>query len=203
MSKLSDTHLIILANAAKHDDRSVLPLPKKRKLDSHTAAAIIKSLINKKLIVEQAASRDAVKWRDGEDGNPIMLAITDAGLRAIKIEPSGEAKAVTATNRKRLLPDTEKTAKSTSRKHRRARQSGGDAAASVDVSRPGTKQAKLISLLRRAAGASIGEMIEATGWQAHSVRGVMSGALKKKLGLAIESETRANRGRVYRITDRG
>jgi Protein of unknown function (DUF3489) len=202
MSKLSDTHLIILANAAKHDDGSVLPLPKKPKLDSDTVAAIIKSLTNKKLIVEQAATRDTVKWRDGEDGGPIMLAITDAGLRAIKIEPAGEAKTASATNRKRPQRGPEKRAKSLSGKHRRAHEASGDAEA-ADVSRRGTKQAKLINLLRRAAGASIGEMVEATGWQAHSVRGVMSGALKKKLGLAIESETRANRGRVYRITNRG
>jgi hypothetical protein len=187
----------------KHDDRSVLPLPKKSKLDSDTVAAIIKSLTNKKLIVERAATRGAVKWRDGEDGSPIMLAITDAGLRAIKIEPAGEAKTAPATNRKRPQRGPEKRAKSPPSKPRRARQAGGDGEASAGVSRPGTKQAKLISLLRRPAGASIGEIIEATGWQAHSVRGVMSGALKKKLGLAIESETRANRGRVYRITDRG
>jgi hypothetical protein len=47
-------------------------------------------------------------------------------------------------------------------------------------------------------GAAVEEMMAATGWQAHSVRGTMSGALKKKLSLGIESETSAA-GRVYRI----
>jgi len=60
------------------------------------------------------------------------------------------------------------------------------------------KLADLIALLRRPEGARIDEMMTATGWQAHSVRGAMSGALKKKLGLAILSEKKDGE-RVYRI----
>jgi hypothetical protein len=62
-----------------------------------------------------------------------------------------------------------------------------------------SKQAKVIELLRRPKGATIEELAVATGWQQHSVRGVLSGALNKRLGLTIES-TREERGRVYRIT---
>jgi hypothetical protein len=51
-----------------------------------------------------------------------------------------------------------------------------------------SKQDAVIALLRLANGASIDEMMEATGWQAHSVRGFMSGALKKRLGLELVSE---------------
>ena len=69
--------------------------------------------------------------------------------------------------------------------------------------RPDTKQAQIINLLRRSKGSAIAQMMEATGWQAHSVRGVMSGALKKKRGLKIVSEKTEGRGRVYRIVDRG
>ncbi len=65
--------------------------------------------------------------------------------------------------------------------------------------RRGTKQASLIELLKRPKGATIGQMTTKTGWQAHSVRGAISGALKKKLGLAVTSETIEGRGRVYRI----
>lgn len=67
-------------------------------------------------------------------------------------------------------------------------------------SRNGTKQAELIGLLKRAKGATVAEMAEALGWQNHTVRGAMSGALKKKLGLTIESGMDEKRGRVYRIT---
>ncbi len=69
--------------------------------------------------------------------------------------------------------------------------------------RQGTKQALLIDLLKRKKGATIDELVEATGWQAHSVRGAISGALKKKLGLTVTSEPIEKRGRVYRIVGRG
>ena len=65
--------------------------------------------------------------------------------------------------------------------------------------REGTKQAALVEMLRRPKGASIAEIVEATGWQAHTVRGAFAGALKKRLGLTITSEKREGRGRVYRL----
>ncbi len=69
--------------------------------------------------------------------------------------------------------------------------------------RQGTKQALLIDLLKRKDGATIDDIVEATGWQPHSVRGAISGALKKKLGLTVESEVFEDRGRVYRIVGHG
>lgn len=64
---------------------------------------------------------------------------------------------------------------------------------------PKTKQAQLVALMLRRQGATIGEMASATGWQPHSVRGAISGTLKKKLGLAVVTETVAGRGRIYRL----
>ena len=66
--------------------------------------------------------------------------------------------------------------------------------------RDGTKQAMMIELLKRPGGATLAEIVEATGWQAHTVRGAMAGALKKKLGLTITSDKTDERGRVYRLT---
>ena len=63
-----------------------------------------------------------------------------------------------------------------------------------------TKQALLISLLQRPEGATIAELVAATGWQNHSIRGAISFTLKKKLGLNIASLRDEKRGRVYRIT---
>lgn len=60
-------------------------------------------------------------------------------------------------------------------------------------------QDRLIGLLRRPNGATISELSKATGWQAHSVRGAISGVLKKRLGLTIDSEASEKRGRIYRI----
>jgi hypothetical protein len=66
--------------------------------------------------------------------------------------------------------------------------------------RENTKQAKLIALLRRPAGATIADLAKATRWQHHTVRGVLSGALKKKLGLTITSEKPEGKDRVYRLS---
>jgi hypothetical protein len=69
------------------------------------------------------------------------------------------------------------------------------------ATREGTKQAQLIALLRRPKGVTVPEAAEALDWQQHTVRGAMAGALKKRLGLTIESEKEGDRGRVYRIAD--
>jgi len=61
-----------------------------------------------------------------------------------------------------------------------------------------TKITTLIAMLRREGGATIEEMAEATAWKVHSVRGALSGILKKRLGLDISSEKVEGRGRVYR-----
>jgi hypothetical protein len=61
-----------------------------------------------------------------------------------------------------------------------------------------SKQATLIKLLKSPVGATIDEMAKATGWQRHSIRGMMSGVLKKRLGLSIASE-KEDRGQIYRI----
>ena len=68
--------------------------------------------------------------------------------------------------------------------------------------RPGrsdTKQARMIALLKRESGATIGQLAEALGWQAHSIRGAISGLLKKKLGLKVTSRKNAAGVLSYRI----
>ena len=61
-----------------------------------------------------------------------------------------------------------------------------------------SKQATLITILERIGDAKIDEMARATDWQLHSIRGMMSGILKKRIGLSIASE-KEERGRVYHI----
>jgi hypothetical protein len=63
-----------------------------------------------------------------------------------------------------------------------------------------TKQQIMIDMLSRPEGATIEELVEATGWLSHTCRGAMSGAFKKKLGLTITSEKADQRGRVYRLS---
>jgi len=65
--------------------------------------------------------------------------------------------------------------------------------------RPGTKTAIVLELLRRPEGATLAELMAATGWQPHSVRGFLSGGLGKKMGLTVESLKTAEGARAYRI----
>ena len=63
-----------------------------------------------------------------------------------------------------------------------------------------SKQATVINMLKRVEGATIDQICDATGWQPHTVRGAMAGALKKKLGLDIQSRKESGGERIYRIS---
>jgi hypothetical protein len=65
--------------------------------------------------------------------------------------------------------------------------------------RAGSKKHKVLALLKRRQGATLNELIKATGWQAHSVRGFLSGTITKKMGLTVRSEKRDDGERVYSI----
>ncbi|MGE3506993.1 MAG: DUF3489 domain-containing protein [Alphaproteobacteria bacterium] len=102
------------------------------------------------------------------------LVITDDGLRAVGIEPAAKAKRSVHPLKMEKPP-------------RKVRAD--------------SKQGQMIAMLRRREGATIAEMVEALDWQAHTVRGAMAGALKKRLGLNVTSAKVEGRGRVYRIAD--
>jgi Protein of unknown function (DUF3489) len=67
------------------------------------------------------------------------------------------------------------------------------------TTRDGNKTATIVSLMKREGGVSLKEIMEATGWQAHSVRGFISGTLTKKMGLAVVSTKGENGERTYTI----
>ncbi|MCL9826639.1 DUF3489 domain-containing protein [Ralstonia solanacearum] len=66
--------------------------------------------------------------------------------------------------------------------------------------RENSKQAQVIAMLKRPEGATIAQICEATGWQAHTVRGTFAGAFKKKLGLTITSTKESGGERIYAIS---
>jgi Protein of unknown function (DUF3489) len=70
-----------------------------------------------------------------------------------------------------------------------------------EAKRP-SKQDQVIAMLRRPEGVTVHEVSSVTGWQRHTVRGVFSGTVKKKLGLTLAS-AEEERGRVYRIVEAG
>jgi len=194
MTKLSDTQAVILSAAAQREDRNVLPLP--GSLRGGAAAKVVSALMKRGLIAETATDSrtkaDAALnriWRNDEDGRAILLHITDAGLAAIGTKTDGGDSAPTGADE---APSAEPPKDAPAET---------DPAPKARAPRAGTKQAQLIEMLRAEGGATIDEIVEATGWKPHTIRGAMSGALKKKLGLTITSEKVEGRGRVYAIRD--
>jgi hypothetical protein len=200
MLKLTDTQLLILSTAGQRDGGAALPLPKSIKLQGGAANHVLKNLLKKGLLDEQPAGNDAAAWRESKDGQRLTLVLTDAGRAAIGVAADEQRQPPPASN-------TPRGSKRSAGSRRKAHESKGPPkpkskakrTASPAALHPGSKQALLVDLLRRKGGATIAETVKATGWQPHSVRGAISGALKKKLGLAVKSEKVEGRGRVYRI----
>jgi hypothetical protein len=212
MTKLTDTQLIVLTKAAQRATMLALPLPPN--LKGGAANKVVIPLIQKGLLEEVDANTRIGEtiWRETGAGRGVTLAITEAGLAAIGIEPESAilkskgapkaavsktpAKAAQAAKGAKKAK-TAKTAKTAAPAEKPAAKA--PAGATERAPREGTKQATMIAMLQRKNGATIAEIVEATGWQQHTVRGAFAGALKKKLGLSIISEKVDGRGRVYRV----
>ena len=189
MTKLSDTQAIILSAAAQREDRIALPLPES--LRGGAAAKVVGAMLAKGFLQEVDADmrKGELVWRETGDGNGVTLVATDAGLAAIGIAPEDANPApagATDAPTEEAAPDTPTVA---------------ETAPKTRTPREGTKQAKLIEMLRAEGGATIDEIVAALDWRPHTVRGALAGALKKKLGLTITSEKIEGRGRVYMIAD--
>ena len=210
MTKLTDTQAVILANASQSFDGNVLPLP--GSLRGGAQAKVIGALLKRGLIEERMidsiqppdASLNRV-WRQDDDGRSILLYITKAGLAAIGCEPE-DANATDAAPETATDGATDGQDAGAATKNTTPTDGAPAANTAADAGEPkerkvraGTKQAMLIEMLRAPDGATIDEIVAATGWQPHTVRGAIAGALKKKLGLDVQSEKVEGRGRVYRV----
>ena len=175
MTKLTDTQTIILSAGAQRPNNIALPLPK----GLHGAAAkmaVSKMIAHGWLLEVDANLRQGEPlWRETGDGHGTTLVVTDAGLLAIGVEPVVVKTVGTICKHASVTPEAKQT-----------------------TQRAGTKQAMLIEMLQSPDGATIAEIVGATGWLAHTARGVISGVLKKKLGLAITTTKVDVRGLVYR-----
>ena len=176
MLKLTETQTIILSAGAKRPDNIALPLPKG--LAGAAAKMSVTKMIEHGWLQEVDANLrwGEPLWRETGDGHGTTLVVTDAGLRAIGIEPV-LVKTMTAIHKHAAEPPSPK----------------------LPMPRTGTKQAMLISLLQAPEGATMEAIIAATQWLPHTARGAMSGALGKKLGLVVTSEKDPVRGRVYKL----
>jgi hypothetical protein len=200
MTKLTDTQAVILSAASQRGDGAVLPLPETLKLTGGALTKVLGSLEAKGLIEHQGAPR-------GDDRPP--LRITRAGLQAIGVAPDdtgstpvldapqdapGTKDGGTAGQEPQTPAEPAQAATAPAAGKRRAKAKAGKAAKPAKAAstnkptpRAGTKQARMIELLKRPEGATVEQIAAATGWQPHTIRGAISGALKKKLGLTVEA----------------
>jgi len=151
--RLSDLQLILISNPAQRDNGSLLPAPGKFANDTDRVARVIPSLLKRLLIEEAPISDSRLSWRD-EDQQPIGLFITGAGRQLIAADALDEDKPA----------ETAMPAPST---------------ATEPKSRPGSKNEQVLTMLRRPGGATMTEMVTATGWLPHITRAVLTGLRKK------------------------
>ena len=126
--------------------------------------------------------------------------------KAIQSLDGGSAEETTTTapkraNKAKAAPKQPKTAKKAAKAKpaKAAKGKPAKAGSKPAAERDGSKKATVLGLLQRKGGATLAQIMKATGWQAHSVRGFISGALGKKMGLTVDSVRRDDGERVYSI----
>jgi hypothetical protein len=130
-------------------------------------------------------------------GEHIMTSIAEetaaAQATATGAQPKATKKARVAPRRAHVAPKKVKAKKAKAAK--KAPKAGNKAG----TARDGSKAAKIIELLKRPEGATLAAIMKATAWQAHSVRGFLSGTIRKKLGLNVVSKKADDGERTYSI----
>lgn len=172
--KLNELQLILLSTAAQRDDGNVLPFPDQLAEDADRVRKAIPPLLRAKLIQEVPDTVRALHWRE-EDDQLIGLALTDKGRAALGIAGGADAPADLPA------PAAEKPG------------AGGPGASAP---RAGTKAEQVLTLLRRNEGATLAELVAATGWLPHTTRAALT-SLRKK-GHNVEKSRRGEET-CYRI----
>ena len=186
-NKLTDTQHAVLNTAAGHPEGLVDWFPDNVK--GGARAKVLVGLFNRALITS-----DGQHYFIAAEGYDALGRARPAPV-AVANDADIEAN-VAAVEATWAQPQTEKDG---SGDPAPANQPEEEATAAAPKKRDNTKQAQVIAMLRRPDGATIAEIVEATGWQQHTVRGTIAGALKKKLGLDITSTKTGDSDRVYRI----
>lgn len=153
-------------------------------------------------LLNAAAGCDAGVEAAPETARAASALIRRGLLKSLPRENQPSRLLITAEGRRTIgLPDDQPATQA-----KPAKRSKGEAApGTADAPGPAASAVKgkigsVVALLRRPEGATVDALMAATGWQAHSVRGAIAGAIKKKLGLTVVAE-KSDVGRVYRIVD--
>ena len=189
--QFSDTQLVILSKASQREDRAVELPPN---LKGGAAQKVVAKLMDNDLVEEVRARGSLPAWRRDDEERPVALRITRRGLQAIKVEEDGAEEETEVRNDEKPASGR---ARSATRKGR-GKSAGGTKPGSENA--PGSKQDKVLAMLRDPAGATISAIMEKAGWQPHSVRGFFAGVVRKKLELNLVSEKSGDE-RVYRIVE--
>ena len=193
---LNDTELVMLSAAAQRNDRCLVAPPN---LKDSAARRATDKLIAAGLAKEVKAKAGAPIWRrDEESGHPYALKLTAAGAKAIAVNESDEPGHVHEVDSLEKVDE----AAATSQQHGALDLSlaGAIQRASPSPSAPrgGTKLAQVIELLERNDGATIDDLIAATGWLPHTTRAALTGLRKRGYAVAIDRSDK-ERGSIYRI----
>jgi hypothetical protein len=133
--------------------------------------------------------------------NGIPAETTNTGAGAPAEQPTPAKKPRSAAPKAHMAPSQAKSGKQvTPAKKANKGATSAKSPKKASGARRGSKTAKVLDLLKRSGGASLKEIMKATGWQAHSVRGFLSGALGKEMGLTVRSTKAEDGERRYSIT---
>jgi hypothetical protein len=195
-TKLNDTQLVLLSAASRRDDLCLAPPsgPKRSQVQR-----TVEKLIEAGLVKEIRAKAGAPIWRhDEETGQPYGLKLTAGGIKLIPINetlPSQRGAEWRVDHPVGVAdPQSEPGSNSAATVNR-----PDSVAAQIPMSpRNGTKIAEVIALLQRGDGATVAELVAATGWLPHTTRAALTGLRKRGYAIAID-RTDKPRGSVYRI----
>jgi len=196
--KLTDTQLVMLSAAAQRVDRCLIA---PETLKGGAAQKVAKKLISAGLAKETKAKSNDPIWRcDEESGVSYALKLTAAGAKAIGIDEGVEPEK--AQNEDGALKNRDQVAVSSKLEARDAPEPMKPVPAGPSAPRGGSKLAQFIELLQRDHGATIDELIAATGWLAHTTRAALTGLRKRGYVVAIDRSDN-ERGSFYRIIAEG
>lgn len=187
--QLTTTQAQVLQHAVDHNDGRIEWFPESVK--GGARKKVLDGLFNRALVTTDGGTHWYVA-AEGYDalGRPRPTVASIAPLAPLVADP--EMEATVAQHEAQWANEA---------------QASAPAAPATDLSpepvkvrtRENSKQATVVQMLKRPGGTTIAQICEATGWQAHTVRGTFAGAFKKKLGLTIESDKVQGGERVYRI----